>query len=51
MTKLEKAGYIAVEKTFVGRRPYTMLHLTEDGRSAFQEYRRTLQQVLDDLPE
>ncbi len=51
MSKLEKVGYIAVEKTFVGRRPYTMLHLTEDGRSAFQDYRRTLQQVLDDLPE
>ena len=51
MTKLEKAGYIAVEKTFVGRRPYTMLHLTPAGRDAFQTYRQKMQQVFNDLPE
>ena len=51
MSKLEEAGYLQVEKSFKGRRPNTNLRLTADGRSAFQEYRRRLKQVLDDLPE
>lgn len=51
LTKLEKAGYVAVEKTFVGKRPYTLLRLTENGRTAFQTYRRQMQQLFADLPE
>lgn len=51
MTKLEEAGYIEVEKTFKGRRPNTMLRLTEAGREAFRAYRQTMKQVLDELPE
>ncbi|UCC86537.1 MAG: transcriptional regulator [Anaerolineales bacterium] len=51
MSKLEEAGYIQVEKEFRGRKPYTMLHLTQEGRVAFQEYRHRLRQVLDDLPD
>ncbi len=51
MTKLEEAGYIEVEKTFKGRRPNTNLRLTPAGRSAFQEYRQKLREVLDHLPE
>lgn len=33
--KLEDAGYIRVEKRFVGKRPQTRLHLTDAGRSAW----------------
>jgi len=51
MSKLEEAGYLEVEKSFKGRRPNTNLRLTTAGRSAFQEYRRRLKQMLDDLPE
>lgn len=51
MTKLEEAGYIEVEKSFKGRRPNTMLRLTEAGREAFRAYRQTMKQVLDELPE
>jgi DNA-binding transcriptional ArsR family regulator len=51
MSKLEEAGYLDVEKRFKGRRPNTNLRLTTAGRSAFQDYRRRLKQVLDDLPE
>lgn len=51
MSKLEEAGYVEVEKSFVRRRPHTMLQLTEKGRSAFQEYRRSMKQVLDGLPD
>jgi DNA-binding MarR family transcriptional regulator len=46
MSKLEKAGYVEVEKTFVGKRPYTLLHLTPAGREAFETYRAQMQQVL-----
>ncbi len=51
MSKLEDAGYIQVEKEFKGRKPHTMLHLTEEGRAAFREYRGRMKQVLDDLPD
>ena len=50
MSKLEEAGYIQVEKSFKERKPYTLLRLTEDGRTAFRAYRLKVKQVLDDLP-
>lgn len=51
MTKLEEAGYLEVEKTFKGRRPNTMLKLTEKGRVAFQNYRQQMIQFFEDVPE
>ncbi len=51
LSKLEQAGYIEVEKGFQGKKPHTMLHLTEEGRAAFRDYRRSMKQVLDDLPD
>lgn len=51
LSKLEEAGYIEVEKAFKGKRPNTMLSLTLLGREAFKSYRRSMKQVLDDLPE
>lgn len=51
MSKLEAAGYIEVVKEFVDRKPHTMLQLTDKGQAAFQEYRQSMMQVLDDLPE
>ena len=51
ISKLEDAGYVAVEKGFKGKRPQTMLSLTEEGRKAFQDYRQTMKQMLDELPE
>jgi DNA-binding transcriptional ArsR family regulator len=51
MKKLEDAGYIEVVKEFVGRKPHTMLRLTDEGRDAFIEYRRRMGEFLDDLPE
>ena len=49
MSKLEAAGYIEVEKEFVGRKPRTMLRLTDEGRAAFQEYVQSMKQVFEDL--
>ena len=51
LSKLEAAGYIAVEKEFVGKKPHTMLFLTDEGRAAFRNYRQRMKQVLDDLPD
>jgi DNA-binding MarR family transcriptional regulator len=51
MSKLEEAGYIEVVKSFRGKRPNTMLRLTQDGRAAFQAYRQQMKRVLDGLPE
>jgi DNA-binding MarR family transcriptional regulator len=51
MSKLEEAGYLEVEKTYKGRRPNTLLRLTDQGRAAFQIYRRSMKQVLDDIPD
>jgi DNA-binding MarR family transcriptional regulator len=47
MSKLETAGYIAVEKEFVGKKPHTMLHITDEGRIALREYQQNMKQVLD----
>lgn len=34
--KLEEAGYVAVAKSFKGRKPQTRLELTKDGRQAWR---------------
>lgn len=46
MTRLEEAGYIEVEKSFVDKRPNTRLNLTDAGRKAFEEYRRNMRGLL-----
>jgi DNA-binding MarR family transcriptional regulator len=51
MSRLEAAGYIAIEKEFVDKKPHTMLRLTDEGRAAFQEYVQSMKQVLDGLPD
>ena len=43
VTKLEEAGYVEVEKSFVGKKPRTMVQLTAGGRQAVDSYRQTLQ--------
>ncbi|UCG59941.1 MAG: transcriptional regulator [Phycisphaerales bacterium] len=51
LSKLEAAGYVEIKKEFVQKIPRTLLTLTEEGRNAFQQYRRSMAQVLDNLPE
>ena len=51
LSKLEETGYIAIEKEYRGKKPHTTIHLTEQGRAASREYKKSMQQVLDDLPE
>jgi len=51
LSKLEEAGYVAIEKAFRGRKPHTTVRLTDRGRGAFRSYKNSLKQVLDDLPD
>ena len=46
LMKLEEAGYVAVEKKFVQRKPQTIYRMTEAGREALQEYVQSLRQLL-----
>lgn len=46
VSKLSEAGYIAVDKGFRGKRPYTLLRMTETGRKAFNEYVEVLQEYI-----
>jgi DNA-binding PadR family transcriptional regulator len=46
MMKLEEAGYVAVEKKFVQRKPQTLYRITETGRAALTEYVQALKQLL-----
>jgi DNA-binding MarR family transcriptional regulator len=38
LRKLEDAGYVSVEKYFVGRKPQTRLALTDKGRKAWRAW-------------
>jgi DNA-binding MarR family transcriptional regulator len=43
---LEKAGYLQVNKQFVGKKPNTTYTATQEGRLAFQEHLNTLEKLL-----
>jgi len=51
LSRLEAAGYVAIEKTFRGKIPLTICRLTGSGREAFRGYRDHLKRVVDTLPE
>ncbi|MBR6632662.1 MAG: transcriptional regulator [Alistipes sp.] len=44
--KLQKAGYIEVEKGFKGKMPRTICRITDKGREAFREYVETLRDYI-----
>jgi DNA-binding MarR family transcriptional regulator len=44
---LEKAGYIAVDKSFEGRKPKTRVKSTAAGRRAFAEHVAYLREIID----
>nr|WP_262900067.1 transcriptional regulator [Algoriphagus marincola] len=46
LRNLENQGYIAVEKTFVGRKPQTNYSATASGKKAFQEHLNFLEQLI-----
>jgi DNA-binding MarR family transcriptional regulator len=46
LRKLEEAGYIAVTKTFVNRKPQTYIAATQPGRAAFADHIAALEHIL-----
>ncbi len=49
LSKLERAGYIHIEKTFRGKHPFTLCRLTPQGKHALETYRGQMQTILDGL--
>lgn len=46
LTTLENAGYIVVEKDFVGRKPRTRLSITATGANAFRGHTDYLREII-----
>jgi len=38
LKKLEEAGYVSIDKSFVDKKPLTRVRITDGGRDAFQAY-------------
>ncbi len=49
LSKLEDADYVKIEKSFVGKRPQTMIALTKKGRERFKIYIKFMRDMFDDL--
>ncbi|PRB72587.1 transcriptional regulator [Arthrobacter sp. MYb213] len=47
LRKLEDSQYVAVEKILEGRNPVTYVCLTRTGRTAFENYKSALRELLD----
>lgn len=46
LEKLSEAGYIAVEKSFRGKKPLTTCRITKKGIKAFEEYVNSLKDYI-----
>jgi len=51
LSKLEQAGYVGIEKTYRGKVPLTLCRLTDEGRRAFDQYRKQLKQFVENTKE
>jgi DNA-binding MarR family transcriptional regulator len=47
LRKLEDAGHIAIEKSFLGRKPLTRARITPKGRRAFAAYLDAMAKLID----
>jgi DNA-binding HxlR family transcriptional regulator len=47
LSRLDEAGYVQVEKTFRGKIPHTEYKLTSKGKSAFDQYRKSLGSIFN----
>jgi DNA-binding MarR family transcriptional regulator len=50
LRKLEEAGYVAIAKSFVGRKPLTQVTLTGAGREAFAAYLDAIAKLVEGRP-
>ncbi len=49
LKKLEEAGYVEIEKKFVGKKPMTIIRLTKEGRRALTRYFETLKDAIQNI--
>lgn len=49
LNKLEKGGYIEIVKSFEGKRPKTVVHITGVGEKAFDAYIEALKKFLEEV--
>ena len=47
LNKLEQAGYIKIDKTFVARKPQTFISATGKGRDAFAGHVAALKEIVE----
>jgi DNA-binding MarR family transcriptional regulator len=47
LRKLEDAGYVEIEKSFLGRKPLTRIRITASGRKAFAAYLAAMGRLVD----
>lgn len=47
LDKLQKAGYIEIEKTFRGKMPCTLCRITDEGIKAFEKYVEALRSYIE----
>lgn len=47
LATLEGAGYVAIEKDFVGKKPRTRASITRAGRRAFEQHIEYLRGIID----
>ena len=47
LDKLSEAGYIAIEKSFRGKKPLTTCRITKKGIKSFEEYVNTLKTYIN----
>lgn len=43
---LEKEEFIGIEKSFVGKKPNTRYYITKEGRNAFNEHLKALENII-----
>jgi DNA-binding MarR family transcriptional regulator len=48
LSKLEKAEYVRIQKIFEGKRPKTVVHITEVGKDAFRKYIEELKNFIEE---
>ncbi|SFV50836.1 Transcriptional regulators, marR/emrR family [hydrothermal vent metagenome] len=48
LSKLEKEEFVLIEKTFEGKRPKTVVHITPKGREAFAQYIEALKKFIEE---
>ena len=50
LKKLEENKYITVDKKFINRKPVSIYKITDEGRKAFEDYIKTLESIIKNIP-